>query len=398
MIQPLDDEQIMEYLALDSSLMAAIQSDPELGEVVRTPLLLSFFAFAYQGHKEQAHNLSNLRSAPGELRDHIIRSYVERRFEHEALRANWRPTVSISDTYAILGRAALENQDFELTHRETVSHLGKPLEECITRLLGDSAQNFIEQILHLHLLVRGEQQTLRFVHPLVRDHFALPFALGELQKDATMDSNLFQVITLLARIGDGRAVEQLLQISLMDGRIKPQFHFHLDAFKDPRIVKAYARSLSSTAGYYIGDWVSADVPTSLRKLSNNMGASNVAGILADALAGSSGQERADYALALGLIGSPLGVDPLIDTLADPDPEVRACSAFALGQLGDERAIPALSELLDDNAYENRPAHTYPWRGGDTWDPRECPWDPVEHSSVGRIAALAISEIRQRVLA
>jgi hypothetical protein len=395
-IRPLDHAQIMEYLALDRSLMAAVQSDPELGEIMRTPLLLSLFAFAYQGQKEQAHDLANLRSAPGELRDHIIRSYVARRFEHEALRANWRSTVSIKETYAILGRAALENQDFEITHRETVSHLGKPLEECIRQVLGDSARDFVEQALRLHLLVRDEQQILRFVHPLVRDHFALPFALDELKKDHTSSPDLFRIITLLARIGDRRAVEPLLRIGVKDGRIRSQFHFHLDAFNDPRIVLAYARSLSSTDAYYIYEWVSADVPNSLRKLCNSMGTSDVARILMDAISKSSGRERADYSLALGLTGSRLGVDVLVGALADPDPEVRACSAFALGQLGDERAVPTLSGLLNDQAFENRPDHTYPWRGGDDWDPRENPWDPVVHRSVGQVTADSISEIRHRI--
>lgn len=398
-IKPLDDVQIMEYLAMDKFLMAAVQSDPELGEIVRTPLLLSFFAFAYQGQKEHTLALSNLRSAPGEQRDHIIRSYVERRFDHEALRANWRPAISLSDTYAILGRAGLESQDYELTHRETVLHLGKPLEECIRRKIGDGASQFIEQMLRLHLLVRGEQQTLRFVHPLVADHFVLSFALDELRKDSTDGIDLLQLVTVLSRIGDCRAVAPLLQNCLVDGRIRPQFHFHLDAFSDPRILLAYARSLSSTDSYYIYEWVRTDAYFSLRKLSNSMGESNVASILAEAISGSSGRERADYVLALGLNGSPLGLDPLIGTLGDPDPEVRACSAFALGQLGDETAITALSALLDDNALENRPDHTYPWGdGGDTWDPRECHWETVVHFSVGQIAARSISAIRNRLSA
>jgi hypothetical protein len=235
-IRRLDDEQIMEYLSLDASLMAAIQSDSELREVIRNPLLLSFFAFAYQGQKEHADKLSNLRSAPGELLEHIFRNYVERRFEHEALRANCRPMISISDTYAILGRAAVENQDFEVTSRETTVYQGSPLKECIEQQIGDASSDFIEQALRLHLLVQYEQQTLRFVHPLVSDHFALTFALGEYLKDTTKFSYqiLLQVGALLVRIGDDRAITPLLEIGTIDGRIKGQFHFYLHGVKLPK--------------------------------------------------------------------------------------------------------------------------------------------------------------------
>src|SRR5262249_32583209 len=158
---------------------------------------------------------------------------------------------------------------------------GRPLKECIERELRDRASDFIEQARRLHLLVQDEQQALRFIHPLVRDHFALPFALAELRKKTTQPPYLFQIVVLLPGIRDDRAIEPLLEIGLSNGCSRPNFHFHLDAFNDPRIVRAYARSLSSTEDYYISEWVSRDVPTSLVKLGRNMGADNVARILTD---------------------------------------------------------------------------------------------------------------------
>jgi len=56
--------------------------------------------------------------------------------------------------------------------------------------------------------------------------------------------------------------------------------------------------------------------------------------------------------ALGAIGSPRSVEPLIKTLmTDKSYEVRWVAAVALGEIGDKRAIPPLlASLKDDNRY------------------------------------------------
>lgn len=59
--------------------------------------------------------------------------------------------------------------------------------------------------------------------------------------------------------------------------------------------------------------------------------------------------RRRAALAVGRVGLPEGVDPLIGRLADPAPEVRQMAAFGLGLLGDRRAVDALVGALDDPA-------------------------------------------------
>ena len=51
------------------------------------------------------------------------------------------------------------------------------------------------------------------------------------------------------------------------------------------------------------------------------------------------------AFALGLIGDPLAVDPLLLALKDPEPVVRGRAAEALGQIGDARAAPAIAQMV-----------------------------------------------------
>jgi HEAT repeat protein len=48
--------------------------------------------------------------------------------------------------------------------------------------------------------------------------------------------------------------------------------------------------------------------------------------------------------ALGRLGDPGAVEPLIDALWDDDPRVRLKAAWALGQIGDSRAVAPLKIL------------------------------------------------------
>jgi cyclophilin family peptidyl-prolyl cis-trans isomerase len=57
--------------------------------------------------------------------------------------------------------------------------------------------------------------------------------------------------------------------------------------------------------------------------------------------------RRRAALAIGRVGLPDGIKPLVATLADTDPEVREMAAFALGLIGDVVAAPALTGALAD---------------------------------------------------
>jgi hypothetical protein len=56
--------------------------------------------------------------------------------------------------------------------------------------------------------------------------------------------------------------------------------------------------------------------------------------------------RAQAAAAIGALGDPRGVDPLLNLLKDEHPLVRTQTAIALGKLGDDKAIPALLAVMD----------------------------------------------------
>jgi len=59
----------------------------------------------------------------------------------------------------------------------------------------------------------------------------------------------------------------------------------------------------------------------------------------------SSDPRCEAATALGLIGDRRAVEPLLRALSDERDSLRTLSAIALGKLGDRRAIPALRKAL-----------------------------------------------------
>ncbi|HMA36537.1 MAG TPA: HEAT repeat domain-containing protein [Chloroflexia bacterium] len=80
------------------------------------------------------------------------------------------------------------------------------------------------------------------------------------------------------------------------------------------------------------------------------------GELIDQLAtGEAGDDdtRAEAAFALGQIGDPRAVEPLIAALRDEDTVVRTEAAAALGALGDRRAVEPLIRALYDTQWEVR---------------------------------------------
>jgi HEAT repeat protein/cyclophilin family peptidyl-prolyl cis-trans isomerase len=65
------------------------------------------------------------------------------------------------------------------------------------------------------------------------------------------------------------------------------------------------------------------------------------------LADADARVRRRAALAIGHVGLPQGVGPLVALLSDPDPDVRQTAAFALGLIGDRRARDPLVVSLAD---------------------------------------------------
>lgn len=321
-LKPLDDEQMRAYLAEQGDLWAAVQADERLREMLRTPLLLSFLAFAYRDMSdEERQHLRDLSHSPSDLRDKIFETYVRRRYEHEERKLKVRGETmlfTLEKIYEVLGQAGINNlRDYRrglLTDSET----DILFKDSIGKMLDDKGvQLFFQSMVLLHLVIprkeRGWGDTFRFIHLLLRDHFISAYSLPHLW---STDSDLRYMVLALIWIRDNRALEPLLAIF------------------EERQLEEYSRHAVMQYFAQLGD--SRTVP-----------------LLITALGDEDAYVRSISARGLGRLNDIRAVQPLMSILNDSDADVRSSVAQALGNLGDPNAVQRLIPLLSD-VEESRP--------------------------------------------
>ena len=200
----------------------------------------------------------------------------------------------------------------------------------------------------------GYFEALRAVKPLIR--FLEAEKLGGFGSMAAVQA--------LGYIGDERAVESLVNIwknvkinplnwyiALALARIGESSYDKLIEIlndDDLRQYEAAAVIQSSKRGgfgfHYSGARMSA-----VRALAwlgqGGVRADTVFAYLSKALTSKNTGLRFEAAKAMGQLGDPRAVDPLIDALQDKNYLVRASAAWALGELGYKRAVDSLLEFL-----------------------------------------------------
>jgi len=397
-LKPLDDRQLREYLAPLPPLADALANDQHLRDVVRTPLLLSILTHAYRDSDADLDQLRNLRAASGEVRDKIFGTYVRRRLQHEQRKLRTSLQFGFDDFYATLGLAAVEGMS---------ANGSSTVEESIQSSLADRAAAFSEEARRLHLLIDDATRGLAFRHLLLRDHFGFPCAL-ECVKTLTLTDHglgvrtkLWRSFELLAEIGDPRALEPLLG-HIKGGPSYPRLTGPNDAaghipwplaeslfrFGDSRVLVAYARSMSSRSQPRRDDFESEWAVEGLFRVSKLLAPELMTSTLVSSMTTGSVEERADYAMAIGMLRLQGGVGALIAATRDENGTVRACAAWALGLLDDPASRDVLRALRNDNGTVRRE-----WPQYTPWSSR--PWSDDGSYTVGRLAHEAM-EGRSRV--
>jgi HEAT repeat protein len=332
-LKPLTDEQMRDYLREMPDLWAALEADPALRAVARTPLLLSLFAFAYRDQGGETAKLRDLSHSPGDLRDAIFQQYVQKRYEHEARKLQFRQPpdempFTLEEIYEVLGRVAVWN----MTDLLRIENL-LPYSDFVKVLDAERAPVFTRMAVQLHLLTSvGRTRILQydpdeiieslgydpledeiedaflFIHLLLRDHVAFYYAMLHFRED---DPEVyFGAARALGKLGDVRAVEPLLA-ALRDEDVE---------------IRGFAASALGGCG-------------DARAVEPLIGA----------LRDDHEAVRRMAASALGRLGDVRAVEPLIDALRDDHELVREFAAIALGECGDARAVePLLAALHDGN--------------------------------------------------
>jgi CheY-like chemotaxis protein len=198
-LSKLTNEQIADYLTELPDLWATLHSDPELLSVAKTPLLLSFLAFAYKQMSDQQRiheleQLSDLKNSSGDLRDKIFEVYVRGNYDREVRK------LKAKGQFAPFTYEAMCQQLAEIA-----------LENC--RWLNQKNRIELEPSLadwasKLYLVV-SDGKYHRFVHLRLRDYFAFPLAIQNLDaNDSFTKSNAQDVLSAL---GDIRAIKPLFE-------------------------------------------------------------------------------------------------------------------------------------------------------------------------------------------
>lgn len=364
-LHPLSDNQMRDYLRTMPELWTALEADDDLREVARTPLLLSLFADGYKENAADAEQLRDLRTSPGELRDKIFEIYVHKRYMREQRRMEQIGAslpFTLDETYTVLGRVAMWDansyQENVLPHSD------------FTKVIPDETAlaMFIDSMIRLHLIaariVEWNATTYRFIHLLLRDHFAFEYAWDRIHhQDATERD---YAIDALGGIGDPRAIGPLMTALQNDDECCDTAAESLKrigaAAVEPLITalgdqKWYVRSNVAQALGAIGD-TRAVYPLTLALDSDDhprvrRSVAEALGLLGDtraleslitALQDDSPYVRSTAALALGTIGDSQAIDPLLGTLLDIDRKVRSSAMFALGKIGEPAVKPLLNSL------------------------------------------------------
>lgn len=329
-LQPLNDEQMRDYLREMPDLWAALEQDDDLREVARTPLLLSLFTFAFRDLPEEARALRDLTR--GDLRDKIFETYVRRRYEREARKPNTKLPFTLEEINTSLGKIARDNIT-NIFSVENVLHISS----FVWDLPDERIQEFVDFAMQLNLITvdDADVQTFRFVHLLLRDYFAFNFALFRL-RDPHQERRRYAAETL-GKLRDERAVDML--IALLDDedtRVQEAVMIALEEIADPRAVPHFMEFLNS------------DVNTLRRRAVTALGRlkhpSTVTSLI-NVLNHHDRIIRRGAAEALGNIGDQQAVEPLTRLLDDEDVYVKISAASALGNLHAQEAIPGLNSLL-----------------------------------------------------
>jgi hypothetical protein len=376
-LSPLDDDRLRGYLLDQPRLHAAVMRDSKLRELVRTPLLLALLTFAFESLDSASlpdpDVLQQVDLGSAELRDHIFAQYVRRSFEHESLRVNAALEFSLDRTYELLGKAAL------------LKNIGfVPLEDILATLLGPAADRLIEQSIRLHLLIRDERQTLRFVHLLVRDHFGFPVARAALSGFSSSD----EAVALLGSMDDPRVGDLFLQNEVDSyGRLSLRV-METASINDARLVPPLIRWISdATEADRYGDRTMSDLARAiLQDMSGDFRHQAIVEVVKVAQSASR-RAKADCLRALGVLCGASAASQMIGSLGDPDPEVVEVAVLVLHHFGNADAVQPLQALALDTRRLVRPF----------WHYGTGPEDYVQHGSgsIGELVDAAIQAIRGR---
>jgi hypothetical protein len=178
---PLPNAAIFAHLSPWPGLLQAARRDSNLRRLLRTPLVLRMFAWAYSAEKSTSTALS--LGSPGTI-NAIVQRYVAQRFAAELQRlssADRQPPATLDELTRGLGRLAMAGFGRESSGTYDPADLRRAFGGVWTLTLPQFLQDV--GLLKPFRLGSLTGPSLRFAHAMVRDYFALPAAQEALRED-----------------------------------------------------------------------------------------------------------------------------------------------------------------------------------------------------------------------
>lgn len=316
-IQPLNNAQIESYLQSFPELWGVLKSDARLLEMMRTPLLLRIFTIAYKGLEGDARQLALTKSGDGDLRDRLFNAYVRKRHFHEQQKSP-RNFPTIDRIYEVLGPIAAEDRPDK--------------SEYLARILGDQAEEFIQQMCNMHILVQSPKSGVTFIHLLLEYHFAWNSLIESLEGKGKISK--LKVIYRLGEIRDKRATGYLISIIEQEHGFEQEMAATaLGKIADPNSIPALLTALQHEKG-----GVREAIIRALGSIKDVRTIVPLIGAFGDGDLGHIASRSVEQ------FGN-LAVNELLKALEDNRIKVRAEAAWILARLQTEQAVQPLINAL-----------------------------------------------------
>lgn len=334
-LQPLTDAQIEDYLSTQPELLEAIGQDSGLRELVRSPLLLSNFAYGVSSVTSKTRRLTSLSVI--EVRDEIFLQYLKRRYDHEQKKQSQKLTYTFSQLIQIWGLIATWDTADWLEHKAMPN--GGFTDTDIMHLdLTINSSEIVALSLQFHVFRKERGQTYQFSHLLLREFLATDFApqgLGIIEGKHKIASG----ITLL-RLNHPNTLNYALDLVNHDSaEVRENIAALLGNLKNRKTIKSLIKLSNDRA------WnVRYAAVYSLRQLKTK----SCRSVLIKALDDRHAKVRACAAEGVGELKLIEAVPRLMSQLADRNPEVRGAALYALDRIGDTHSVNSITALLDDD--------------------------------------------------
>ncbi|MBZ0280216.1 MAG: HEAT repeat domain-containing protein [Anaerolineae bacterium] len=383
-LRPLTEMQMQLYLTEQSELWEAVQADDTLRKMLNTPLLLSIFAFAYADMTtEERQQLIDLSKSPGDLRDKIFETYVQKRYEWEIRnikRRGEKISFSLPDIYNVLGGLAFYDINDNANNVIIIDNLPSSVYRKDNGIY--TKEIFTQLVVSLRLFSPQSNQVLRFSHLLLRDYFGFTYAMKEL-----LSYSPYNVVSLgiaanvLGKLQDQRAVEPLLDVLASrrerDGFLRSMAALALSELGDTRAIEVLAMNmfdedaiLRTNVMLSLGKFndlrvfefliqglddedsnVRLAATNGLRKLGDMRVAKEFVKLIRD---DSVSFVKESASIGLGELGNQEVVEELLEMLQADNIDIRKYAAMALGGIGNKRAVLQLISLFSsENDYKIR---------------------------------------------